>query len=143
MKWLLSVLLTCVVSIAQAEQVKAFGDYSLHFNTFESAFLKPDIAKQYGLTRSKGRALLNVAVTTQAPGQTPQSQPAMVSGTVTNLMGQIVKLSFQTIEEGDATYYIAPFTKTDDEILKFHVEAKMRADATSMTVDFQRHFYVD
>lgn len=143
MKWFFSVLLTCMVGLAHADQVKEFGDYSLHFNTFESAFLKPEIAKQYGLTRSKSSALLNVAITTQAKGEMPKSHPAIVSGTLTNLIGQTVQLSFQTIEEGDATYYIAPFTKTDDEILKFHIEAKVNADAEPMMVNFQRHFYVD
>ncbi|MBM6550545.1 DUF4426 domain-containing protein [Marinomonas ostreistagni] len=143
MKWLLSVLLTCVVSLAHAEQVQSFGRYQLHFNTFESAFLTPEIAQQYGLTRSKGQGLLNIAVTTQADGEVPQSQPAIVSGHIKNLMGQIIQLSFQTIDEGDAVYYLAPFRKTDDEILKFHIEAKTSADAEPMTVDFQRHFYVD
>lgn len=143
MKWLFSVLLTSVISLAHAEQVKEFGQYQLHYNTFESSFLTPEIANQYGLTRSKGQALLNVAVTTKAQGELPQSQPAMVTGKITNLVGQTVQLSFKTINEGDATYYLAPFTKTNDEILKFHVEAKTSADAKPMTVDFQRHFYVD
>lgn len=143
MKWLIGVCLSFWVACSFADQVTEFGDYQLHYNTFESTFLTPKIAAQYGLTRSKGQALLNIAVTQQPDNQLPESKKAIVSGTVTNLMGQIVQLSFKTIEEGDAIYYIAPFSKTDDEILKFHIQAKLSADSQPMTVNFQRHFYVD
>lgn len=143
MKWLFGVVATLMMSAVQANQVTQFGEYQLHYNTFESTFLTPEIAHQYGLTRTKGQALLNVAVTTQALGELPQSQRAMVSAQVTNLLGQIVSLTFITIEEGDSIYYLAPFTKTDDDILKFTVEAKTHADSAPMTVNFQRHFYVD
>ncbi|WP_417552639.1 DUF4426 domain-containing protein [Marinomonas fungiae] len=143
MKWLIGLVTTLMLSTAQANQVSQFGQYQLHYNTFESTFLTPDIAHQYGLTRTKGQAILNIAVTTQAEGELPQSQRAMVSAKVTNLLGQIVPLSFITIEEGDSIYYLAPFTKTDDDILKFTVEAKVSADSAPMTVNFQRHFYVD
>ncbi|CUB06115.1 DUF4426 domain-containing protein [Marinomonas fungiae] len=143
MKWLIGLVTTLMLSTAQANQVSQFGQYQLHYNTFESTFLTPDIAHQYGLTRTKGQAILNIAVTTQAKGELPQSQRAMVSAKVTNLLGQIVPLSFITIEEGDSIYYLAPFTKTDDDILKFTVEAKISADSAPMTVNFQRHFYVD
>ncbi|RUM51174.1 MAG: hypothetical protein DSY85_12345 [Marinomonas sp.] len=143
MKWLLGVVSALMMSAVQADQVTQFGDYQLHYNTFESTFLTPEIAHQYGLTRTKGQALLNVAVTTQSQGELPQSQRALVSANVKNLLGQIVSLSFITIEEGDAVYYLAPFTKTDDEILKFTVNAKLSADSAPMTVNFQRHFYVD
>ncbi|MBJ7551107.1 DUF4426 domain-containing protein [Marinomonas ostreistagni] len=143
MKWLLGVVSALMMSAVQADQVTQFGDYQLHYNTFESTFLTPEIAHQYGLTRTKGQALLNVAVTTQTEGELPQSQRALVSANVKNLLGQIVSLSFITIEEGDAVYYLAPFTKTDDEILTFTVNAKLSADSAPMTVNFQRHFYVD
>ena len=143
MKWLLGVVSALMMSAVQADQVTQFGDYQLHYNTFESTFLTPEIAHQYGLTRTKGQALLNVAVTTQSQGELPQSQRALVSANVKNLLGQIVSLSFITIEEGDTVYYLAPFTKTDDEILKFTVNAKLSADSAPMTVNFQRHFYVD
>jgi hypothetical protein len=143
MKYLLILLTLFCSGWSLAEQKTAFGEYDLHYNTFESTFLTPKIASEYGFTRSKGQALLNVAVTQQQAGQLPKPTPAIVSGTVTNLLGQIVTLRFVTIDEGNAIYYIAPFTKTDDDILKFAISARLNADASPMTVNFQRHFYVD
>lgn len=140
----LFVLLCCLASsLSFAEQKQSFGDYEVHYNTFESTFLLPKIAKQYGFTRSKGRGLLNVAVIKPSKSALPQTVPAIVTGTKTNLLGQIVKLDFVTIDEGEAIYYIAAFTKTDDEILRFKVDAKLNADSAPMTVKFKKHLYVD
>ena len=132
-------------SLSYAEQKQSFGEFELHYNMFESTFLLPKIAKQYGFIRSKGRGLLNVAVIKPSPdnSELPQSVPAIVTGTVTNLIGQIVKLNFVTIDEGNAIYYIAAFTKTDDEILRFKVNAKLSADSAPMAVKFEKHVYVD
>ncbi|MFT2111822.1 DUF4426 domain-containing protein [Marinomonas sp. 2405UD68-3] len=143
MKYLITCFALLLSTFSMADQVKSFGEYDLHFNTFESTFLTPAIATQYGFTRSKGLGLLNVAVTKNTTGQLPSPQPAIVTGTVTNLIGQIVKLSFVTIDEGDAIYYIATFTKTNDEILRFSINAKLNADAVPMSADFQRHVYVE
>lgn len=130
-------------SLSYAEQKQSFGELELHYNVFESTFLLPKIAQQYDFIRSKGRGLLNIAVIKPSKTELPQSIPAIVSGTVTNLIGQIVKLNFVTIDEGNAIYYIAAFTKTDDEILRFKIDAKLNADSVPMTVKFQKHVYVD
>lgn len=143
MRFLLLSLLLSMASISHAEQTKNFGDYVLHFNTFESTFLTPEIAQNYGFQRSKGRGLLNVAVTKKENGELPKPQAAIVTGKVVNLIGQIVQLNFVTIDEGDAIYYIAPFTKTNDEILKFTVSAQLNPNQAPMEVTFQRHVYVD
>lgn len=130
-------------SLVQAEQKQSFGELEVHYNTFESTFLTPKIAQQYGFIRSKGRGLLNVAVIKPSKSDLPQTLPAIVTGKVTNLIGQIVKLDFVTIDEGNAIYYIAAFTKTDDEILRFQVDAKLDANSAPMTVKFKKHLYVD
>lgn len=143
MKHILIFFCFILSSFAYAEQKQSFGELELHYNTFESTFLTPKIAQQYGFTRSKGRGLLNVAVIKPSKSALPQTLPAIVTGTVTNLIGQIVTLDFITIDEGNAIYYIAAFTKTDDEILRFKVDAKISADSAPMTVKFQKHLYVD
>lgn len=143
MKYIIASFILLFSMLSLAEQVKSFGEYDLHFNTFESTFLTPKIAQQYGFIRSKGQGLLNVAVTKNSSGKLPVPTAAIVSGKVTNLIGQIVTLSFVTIDEGDAIYYIAPFTKTNDEILRFSISAKLNADAAPMEASFQRHVYVE
>ena len=143
MKHIVATLTLGVSLFAMADQRQTFGEYEVHFNTFESTFLTPAIANQYGFSRSKRLGLLNVAVLKTQPGNLPKPTPAIVTGTVTNLLGQIVKLQFVTIDEGEAIYYIAPFSKTNDEILRFKVSAKLNANLAPMEVNFQKHLYVD
>jgi len=134
--------LTLLSLPATAEQ-QNFGEYELNYTVFESTFLQPDIANQYGFSRSKGRGLINVSVLKNNDNELPTPTSAIVTAKVTNLIGQIVRLKFTTIKEGDAIYYIAPFTKTNDEILKFEISAKLNANSSPMTVNFRKHVYVD
>lgn len=127
---------------ASADQ-QNFGDYDLNYTIFESTFLQPNVARQYGFTRSKSKGMLNVALLKKNQGQLPTPTPAIVTAKVKNLLGQIVKLEFTTIKEGDAIYYIAPFSKTDDEILQFEITARLNANSPAMTVNTQKHVYVD
>ncbi len=44
------------------ESSKDFGDYVLYFNALNTDQLTPDIAREYGIVRSKSRAMLNVSI---------------------------------------------------------------------------------
>ena len=47
---------------AHAEQSSSFGDYVIHYNAIPSTFLTPDTAREYGISRSRNRAMLNISV---------------------------------------------------------------------------------
>lgn len=140
---LLLLTLTTLLAGKVAADQQFFGEYELNYTVFESTFLQPNIAQQYGFTRSKSKGMLNVALLKKNRGQLPTPTPAIVTAKVRNLLGQIVTLEFTTIKEGDAIYYIAPFNKTDDEILKFEITARLNANSPAMTVNTQKHVYVD
>ena len=44
------------------ESTKDFGEYVLYFNALNTDQLSPDIAREYGIVRSKSRAMLNVSI---------------------------------------------------------------------------------
>ena len=48
--------------VIKGERKETFGDVTVHYNTFNSTFLTPDIAKAAGLTRSKNQGVINVSV---------------------------------------------------------------------------------
>ena len=64
----LFVLTACLSVTAMAADVikgdrqEKFGDVTVHYNTFNSTFLTPDIAKAAELTRSKNQGVINVSV---------------------------------------------------------------------------------
>ena len=57
----LLILLTLAMSTAtfnvNAEQSKAFGDYTVHFSAFTTDLLSSEVAKLYRIPRSRNRAL--------------------------------------------------------------------------------------
>ena len=97
---------------AQAEQYQTIGDHKVHYIIVPTLSLKPEIAAKYNITRSRGRAMLNVSVLD------PQGVPVPVSieGTSANLMGQLQTLKFKEVKEGHAIYYLALVRHSDEEM---------------------------
>ena len=53
------------------EGSRDFGDYVVYFNAMNTDSLTPDVAREYGIVRSKSRAMLNVSIhKKQENGQT-------------------------------------------------------------------------
>jgi hypothetical protein len=144
----ITLCLLSAMSLAQIDQPKLittserFGDYSVHFNVFNSSSIAPAVASQYKLVRGRNRALVNISlVKHDVHGQT-LGLPTQITGSVKNLMQQQQTLNFITIEEGEATYYIAPLVFDNEEILHFSV--KLTAEnGQPITLNFARQLYWD
>lgn len=119
---------------------RAFGDYRVVFSAFNSSFLQPDIAARHNITRGRNRGLVNIAL---VEGDRTTGRPAIVEGTVTDIMSRQTALEFFEVREGDATYYLAPFTFSNQDPLTFRINVQAEADGTVMPVSFQRTFYRD
>ncbi len=117
MRKFLAVTLGLLLSLAvQAEQKIQSGELDIHYIVFNSSFLQPATAKASGLERSKNVAILNVS-----PLRSGKGDKSQVSASVTNPLGQIRKLKFKEIDEGEAVYYIAQFKIDSRELLRFDV----------------------
>lgn len=106
--------LLLLASLAGAEQKYRAGDLDIHYVVFNSNYLQPATATAVGIERSGKLALLNVSLVRNGQGEKGQ-----VSGTVTNLLGQIRQLEFKEIDEQTAVYYIAPVKLDSREVLRF------------------------
>ena len=121
----LFVLTACLsVTAMAADAIKGdrqekFGDLTVHYNTFNSTFLTPDIAKAAELTRSKNQGVINVSVLKDG-----KPQMAQVSGTVKDLTSQSVPLKFKQITEQGAIYYIAQFPVDQQEVRTFEIKVQ-------------------
>jgi len=134
---------------AQVDQPKEisttekFGDYTVHYNVFNSTDIPAKVAEVYKLVRGKDRALVNINLTKTENGSTSLGLPAVVSGASKNLMQQKQALKFIEIKEGDATYYIAPLVFTNEEVLHFDIQVGADANAKPMTFTFNRTLYTE
>ncbi len=138
----LSWLALAVAAPASAEQFQSFDSYEVHYNTFNSSFLTPEVARAYDIQRSQHLALLNIAVLdNQSEGKKPVK--AMISGSMKNLLGQTRNLDFSEIREGDAVYYISSFRFTDDERWSFAINVQPDPNQPAYQLKFDKQFYVD
>jgi hypothetical protein len=144
-KWAATALITAVTLFSQsalAEQFVVHGDYEIHYNAFNSTFVQPNIAKNIDIQRSKRRALLNVSVL-KIEGDKKVPVSALVSGEASNLAGQVQKMSFKKIDEGNAIYYLGQFGFTDRQIIRITFDVQPDPNNPPFTIKFEQQFYED
>lgn len=125
-----------IVGPTFAEQKFEFEDWEVHYSVFNSMFLTPEVAEQYGITRARDRAVVTISVLD------PDSKSVAVElkGSYTNQLSQEYKLKFKKIE-GTAIYYVATLRFTDREILRFNVVAALPQGNREM--NFQQKLYIE
>lgn len=136
-------LLLGLSGLAGAENATRFGDYTLHHNALASASIDPAIARQYGLTRSKFRGLLNVSLIHEIAGTTGKATRARVTASFRNPLGRIQEIRLQEVVEQDAIYYLGQFPIVDGETLHFTVEASLPGQSTPFRAELSQQFFID
>lgn len=126
---------------SQAENMKKLGDLNVHYIALNSTFLTPDIARSYGITRSKINALINISVLDNTQQGNPAKSVNLV-GKARNLLGQQKTLAFTEVKEGDAIYYLAELSFTHEEIFNFTIDIYDGGEQKK-TLKFSHKFYVD
>ena len=122
------------------ETFKDIGDFVVHFSALSTDQVPPDIAKTYGITRSKNRAMLNVSVIRK---EGDVSVPATVEVKTTNLTQQLKNVTMRRIDEQDAVYYIGETPVANRETLIFDITVTPEGATTPSEVRFKRQFYTD
>ncbi|MGF1739039.1 DUF4426 domain-containing protein [Photobacterium satsumensis] len=139
---LFALLLTCLGASlpAHAEQFEKIGNLEVHYSSFPSTFLTPDVASTYKIQRSRYSAVINVTVLdTEKQGK--PAVTAVLNGQAKNLLGSIKNLSFREIREGKAIYYIAEIKHANEERFNFSID--MSHNGTRGNIKFDQTFYVD
>ena len=125
---------TMAADVIKGERKETFGDVTVHYNTFNSTFLTPDIAKSAELIRSKNQGVINVSVIKDG-----KPLVSNVSGTVKDLTSQSVPLNFKQITEQGAIYYIAQYPVDQQEVRTFDI--KVQTGDKTNTISFQQELF--
>ena len=125
------------------ESTKDFGEYVLFFNALNTDQLSPDIAREYGIVRSKSRALLNVSIHRKLDGGRTEAVTGAVSASAINLNGQLMTMTLREIREDTAIYYVGELAITDGEVLIYTIDATPANDPSRFTVRFKKQFFVE
>jgi hypothetical protein len=125
------------------ESVKDFGDYVLYFNAFNTDQLTPEIAREYGIVRSKSRALLNVSIHRKLEDGRTEAVTGAVSASAINLNGQLMTMTLREIREDTAIYYVGELGITNGEVLIYTIDATPGNDPSRFTVRFKKQFFIE
>lgn len=141
----LLISLSCLLlSTAKAEQAETFGPYVAHYNTMNTTFLTADVARAYGISRSGGLALINIAVLKVTDGEMNVPIHANVSVDAANLAGQKKDIEMMEIEDGGAIYYIGTFRIRDEERIQFNVSIQPKEALNRIhRFRFNQMFYLE
>ena len=120
--------------VIKGERKETFGDVTVNYNTFNSTFLTPDIAKAAELIRSKNQGVINVSVIKDG-----KPLVANVTGTVKDLTSQSVPLNFKQVTEQGAIYYIAQYPVPQQETRTF--EIKVQNGDKINTINFNQELF--
>ena len=138
----LLVLLLALPGWVSAEQSMTFGEYTVHYNAFTSDLLQAEVAKRYGISRSKGKGVINISVLKKTEAGTVPVK-AVVSATAANLSAQLRTINLREITEKDSVYYIGEFAVNNEETLKFTLQVTPEGGKEPYTATFDQQFFTE
>jgi len=129
---------------ALAENSTSVGGFTIHYNAFTTSTLTPEVAKAYGIQRSKYRGMLNVSVIKDEEGAIGTSVPALVNAKILVLTGQqSSRLPMREITEQDAVYYVGEFPVLNEERVRFIIEVTPQGSSDSIVINMEQQFFTD
>ena len=127
-----------------AENSTSAGGFTIHHNAFTTSTLTPEVAKAYGIQRSKFRGMLNVSVIKEKEGTTGASVPARVDVNTLVLTGQqSARLPMREIKEQNAVYYVGEFPVQNEEKINFVIDVTPEGSSETVKVSMEQQFFTD
>ncbi len=128
---------------ASGDRRQDFGDYVVHYNALTTDQLPEDVARAYGIVRSKGRAMVNVVIIEKVPGTIGKPVKGKVEISTRNLTGQAKNLSLREIIEDEAIYYIGDVPVIDGETLVYNVSVTPEGEIETWNIRFKQRFFTE
>ncbi|GAA6134580.1 hypothetical protein NBRC116188_13690 [Oceaniserpentilla sp. 4NH20-0058] len=141
MRLMIAGCLLLISAFTFAEQKQVFGDYEVHYIGLTSSELDKDVAKLYGIPRSRNIGFLNLSVLKTGIGELPVAWNAKLEGTMSNLIGQSKELSFTRVQETSALYFYSTFDFYSEDMYRFHIKVTPEGSKRSFDVKFSQRFY--
>lgn len=142
MKTLTNKFLFCliVLSFPAHAEIQKFGDVDVNYNVVTTDTLAPQVARAYGIQRSKNRLLLTVAVSRMDERNIPRPVSADVTAHTVNMIEQQRQIKMRNINEGEAIYYIGDFSFATPDFLRFTLNVAEPGAAKPWKIEFQRNY---
>jgi len=126
-----------------ADNSTSVGGYTIHHNAFTTDTLTQEVAKAYGIQRSRFRGMLNVSVIKEEAGTTGKSVPAEVEVKTVELTGQANRLPMREIKEQDAVYYIGELAVQNGQKVTFDIKVTPEGSDETISMTMDQQFFGD
>lgn len=124
---------------ASQEAIVRVGDVSIRGTVLQTSTLDAAVARQYGIERSDGLALLLVSVR-RGPEGAETSMPAQVQAKASDLRGRAQLVEMRELRSGDLLDYVGTVEIDPPDTLRFDVRI-VREDGATSTMQFSREFF--
>ena len=125
------------VFVPPAESSADFGDLRVHYNVMPTLAMNESTAREVGIERDDGRAMIMVALRKLANGE-ELAVEGEVKAVAVDLQGLRQPISFTAVRTGEYTDYIGSFRIVERDSYRFDITVK--AGGRSGEVKFQRNF---
>lgn len=137
---ILGLLFLSPVLFAEGTNQVSFDGYTIHYSTYPSDYLQPNIAKAIGVKRDASRTVVTLVINKDNPGKMPTSVKAIVKGSAFYMSGIALRLKLREITDRGATYYISDFKVREGEKLTFAMSVKPEGESHEEEFKFVKQF---
>ena len=123
--------------VAPSPAYQDFGDLRVHYNAIPTLSVSEAVAREIGIERGDGKAMLTVALRTLASGE-ELAADGEVQAVAVDLQGMRQPIPLRAVRTGEYTDYIGAFNVVDRDSYRLQIE--VRSGNRSGTVRFQRNF---
>lgn len=123
--------------VPPADATVDFGDLRVHYNALPTLSLNEAVAREYGVTKDAGSAMVVIALRRIADGQELGAE-GEVSAEAYDLQGQRQHIDFSAVKTGEYTDHIGTFAINARDSYRF--EVRVESGGRKETVKFQRNF---
>ena len=134
-------LLSLMSVVVAAEQKKVFGNFEVHYMGLTTSDLDSDVARAYGITRSRNVGYLMISLLKTDEGDMPVAWNGKLEAEMSNLLGQKKTLELIRIQESNALYFYSTFDFYDANHYRFHVKVTPDGQKRTFDVKFDQKFY--
>jgi len=127
-------------SLVLADEPQVFGDYTVHYNAFNTDTLQPKVAAAYNIVRSKNRGMMTISVLKKTNSGNKPAR-ASITASASNLTGQFRTFKVREVDENNAIYYLSEFHVAHEEMLKFTLKILPEDSAQPITINFRQKFF--
>ncbi|TFH85730.1 DUF4426 domain-containing protein [Billgrantia azerbaijanica] len=144
LRYLAAALLLAMTLPLSAQQFEQVGNYQIHYSAVNTSFLSEEVARAYGIPRSRAMALLNVSVLEERDDGTTRPVNAQVDGRVGELGSDTSSpLAFRTLRDENRLSQIAVVRIHADAPMRFDLDVRYDRNTEPAQVSFIQRFYIE